>query len=39
MTIVFRRDAAGRIAAMSVVNDRVWDLRFTRQGGAKTSSH
>jgi CubicO group peptidase (beta-lactamase class C family) len=30
-TIIFRRDATGRISALSVVDDRVWDLRFKRQ--------
>ena len=29
-TVIFRRDA-GRVTAMSVVQDRVWDLRFTRR--------
>jgi len=29
-TIIFRRDAAGRVTALSVVDDRVWDLRFDR---------
>jgi CubicO group peptidase (beta-lactamase class C family) len=29
-TVIFRRDAAGRVIALSVVQDRVWDLRFTR---------
>ncbi len=32
-TIVFRRDA-GRIVEMSVVADRVWDLRFRRVSAA-----
>ena len=27
-TIIFRRDAAGRAVALSVAQDRVWDLRF-----------
>ena len=30
-TIIFRRDAGGRVNALSVVQDRVWDLRFARQ--------
>jgi CubicO group peptidase (beta-lactamase class C family) len=30
-TFIFRRDPSGKIEAMSVVQDRVWDLRFTRQ--------
>jgi hypothetical protein len=27
----FRRDAAGKVVALSVVVDRVWDLRFERR--------
>ena len=30
-TIIFRRDAAGRANAFSVVQDRVWNLLFTRK--------
>ena len=30
-TVVFRRDASGRVAALSVSQDRVWDLRFFRR--------
>ena len=30
-TITFRRDAGGRIVALSVKQDRVWDLPFVRQ--------
>jgi len=30
-TVIFRRDAGGRITALSVSEDRVWDLRFRRQ--------
>jgi CubicO group peptidase (beta-lactamase class C family) len=29
-TIIFRRDAGGRATGFSVVQDRVWDLRFER---------
>jgi hypothetical protein len=29
-TITFRRDAAGKVNAFSVKQDRVWDLRFSR---------
>jgi CubicO group peptidase (beta-lactamase class C family) len=29
-TVIFRRDSAGRPIAFSVVQERVWDLRFTR---------
>jgi CubicO group peptidase (beta-lactamase class C family)/lysophospholipase L1-like esterase len=35
-TIIFRRDADGPVTALSVVQDRVWDLRFQRDGGAAT---
>ena len=37
-TVIFRRDAADRVAALSVVQDRVWDLRFARQAQARTTS-
>ncbi len=37
-TIIFRRDAAGRVAALSVVNERVWDLRFARRPVERMSS-
>jgi len=30
-TVIFRRDAAGRVTGLSVSQDRVWDLRFKRQ--------
>ena len=30
-TIVFRRDAQGAVTGLSVVQDRVWDLRFRRE--------
>ena len=33
-TIIFRRDAGGMVTALSVVQDRVWDLRFQREAGA-----
>ena len=29
--MIFRRDKAGRVREFSVVQDRVWDLRFTRK--------
>lgn len=29
-TVTFRRDAGGRVTALSVRQDRVWDLRFSR---------
>ena len=31
-TIVFRRDSSGRVNALSVVQERVWDLRFSKTG-------
>ena len=34
-TIIFRRDAAGRAVEFSVVQDRVWDLRFQRDADKK----
>ena len=30
-TVTFRRDTAGKVNALSVKQDRVWDLRFQRQ--------
>jgi hypothetical protein len=30
-TITFRRDSGGRVNALSLKQDRVWDLRFARQ--------
>jgi CubicO group peptidase (beta-lactamase class C family) len=30
-TLIFRRDTAGRVTALSVVQERVWDLRFTKR--------
>ena len=29
--VIVRRDASGRILGLSVNQERVWDLRFTRQ--------
>jgi CubicO group peptidase (beta-lactamase class C family) len=29
-TVIFRRDASGRVNTLSVIQDRVWDLRFAR---------
>lgn len=29
--VLFRRDSTGRVAGLSVAQERVWDLRFTRQ--------
>jgi hypothetical protein len=29
-TVTFSRDASGSIAALSIKQERVWDLRFTR---------
>jgi hypothetical protein len=36
-TIIFRRDAAGTVTSLSIVQDRVWDLRFARQGAITTT--
>jgi CubicO group peptidase (beta-lactamase class C family) len=30
-TVIFHRDASGRATELSVAQDRVWDLRFTRR--------
>jgi hypothetical protein len=37
-TIVFRREASGRVNALSVIQDRVWDLRFARAAAAGTAN-
>jgi len=29
--VIVRRDASGRVIGLSVNQERVWDLRFTRQ--------
>jgi hypothetical protein len=29
--VIFRRDGAGRVTALSVSQDRVWDMRFARR--------
>ena len=29
-TVIFRRDASGRLTELSVVQDRVWDMRFKK---------
>jgi CubicO group peptidase (beta-lactamase class C family) len=34
-TVIFRRDAGGRITELSVVQDRVWDLRFAKTQNSK----
>jgi CubicO group peptidase (beta-lactamase class C family) len=33
-TVIFRREG-GRVTALSIVQDRVWDLRFTRRADAQ----
>ncbi len=38
-TIIFRRNAQGRVGELSLVQDRVWDLRFVRRGTARTAEH
>ena len=30
-TVTFRRNASGAVEALSVKQDRVWDLRFTKK--------
>jgi len=35
--VIFRRNGAGRVAELSVVQDRVWDLRFRRESGQTSS--
>jgi CubicO group peptidase (beta-lactamase class C family) len=34
----FRRDAGSRVTGLSVVQDRVWDLRFARRAAGRTTS-
>jgi CubicO group peptidase (beta-lactamase class C family) len=36
--VIFRRDRSGRVDGLSVSQDRVWDLRFTRQPESPTAS-
>jgi len=36
--VIFRRDGSGRVAELSIVEDRVWDLRFARQAGRSGTS-
>jgi CubicO group peptidase (beta-lactamase class C family) len=36
-TVIFRRDA-GRVTGLSLVQDRVWDLRFSKRAAAATTS-
>ena len=31
-TFIFRRDSSGRVTEMSLSQDRVWDLRFKKEG-------
>jgi CubicO group peptidase (beta-lactamase class C family) len=38
-TVIFRRDGAGRVAELSVVQDRVWDMRFARREAAQSTAH
>ena len=33
--VIFRRDGSRRVTELSVVQDRVWDLRFVRQPPAR----
>jgi hypothetical protein len=32
-TVIFRRDGSGRLSELSVVQDRVWDMRFKKVAG------
>lgn len=34
-TVIFRRDARGRVTALSVVQERAWDVRFERVADTK----
>jgi CubicO group peptidase (beta-lactamase class C family) len=34
--VIFRRDGSGRVTALTVAQDRVWDMRFARQGPGST---
>ena len=36
--IRFRRDGQGRVVGFSIVQDRVWDLRFTRKAGRPSTN-
>jgi len=36
--VAFRRDASGRVTGFSVVEPRVWDLRFERVASAKATA-
>ena len=38
-TVIFRRDGSGRVNALSVVQDRVWDMPFARRDAATTTAH
>jgi hypothetical protein len=37
-TIIFRRSGTGRVTELSVVQDRVWDLRFARRDQPQTTA-
>jgi CubicO group peptidase (beta-lactamase class C family) len=37
-TVVFRRNGGGRVTELSVVQDRVWDMRFARRQQSATTS-
>jgi CubicO group peptidase (beta-lactamase class C family) len=36
--VIFRRDNGGHVDALSVIQDRVWDLRFARQAAMTASA-
>jgi CubicO group peptidase (beta-lactamase class C family) len=35
--VIFHRDSGGRVNALSVIQDRVWDLRFSRQAATSAT--
>jgi CubicO group peptidase (beta-lactamase class C family) len=35
--VIFRRDGGGRVNALSVIQDRVWDLRFSRRAATSAT--
>jgi CubicO group peptidase (beta-lactamase class C family) len=37
-TVIFRRNASGRVHEMSVVQDRVWDMRFARRDAPQSTA-
>jgi hypothetical protein len=37
--VIFRRDTTGRVTAISVAQDRVWDIRFERDDTLPTRTN